>query len=203
MDIDGIYGRYPGIKLPLPGDYQPSNLSLAIALAELHMKLKGKKIEPGPLKDSLSDIYVKGRFEILKEDPPVIADASHNPEGTVRFCHTVERYFGPKRKTIIFAVLADKDYRQMIEQVTRTADRLILTSSKNSRSLPLERLEEEAVSAMGKQYGRGALPEEVCAIDTIENSLNYALKISDTNDIICITGSITNLERLDRIFNKN
>ena len=203
VDIDGIYGRYPGIKLPLPGDYQPSNLLLAVALAELYMEIEGEKIDPGSLKESLSDIYVKGRFEILKEAPFVIADASHNPEGTIRFCHTAERYFGLKRKTIIFAVLADKDYRQMIEQVIQTADRLILTSSGNSRSLPLERLREETASIMGEHHGRGNIPGEVYAIDTIENSLNYALKISDTNDIICITGSITNLEHLDRIFNKN
>ncbi len=203
VDIDGIYGRYPGIKLPLPGDYQPSNLSLAVALAELYMDLKGKKVDPGLLKDSLSAIYVKGRFEILRNNPTIIADASHNPEGTVKFCHTVERYFGPKRKIIIFAVLADKDYRQMIKQVIRTADRLILTSSRDSRSLPLERLREETISMMEKHYDRSILPEEVCMIDTIENSLNYALKISDTNDIIFITGSITNLEHLDTILNKD
>jgi hypothetical protein len=37
-------------------------------------------------------------------------------------------------------------------------------------------------------------------MDTVENSLNYALKISGTNDIICITGSITNLEHVYKVF---
>jgi len=202
VDIDGIYDKYPEIKLPVPGDYQPANLSLAIALAELYMDLKGRRMDPRLIKDSLSAIYIKGRFEILQEDPFLIADASHNPEGTVRFCQTVKRYFEPNEKIIIFAVLTDKDYRQMIERVLQTADRLILTSSRNSRSLPLERLKEETDSVIGKYHDRSALAGEIYAIDTIENSLNYALKISCTNDIICITGSITNLEHVDKIFGK-
>jgi len=203
VSIDGIYGKYADIELPLIGDYQPLNLSLAVALAELYMDAKGKNIDPIVLKDTFSDIHIKGRFEILQDSPPVIADASHNPEGTVRFCHALEEYFGPNRKTIIFAVLADKDYRQMIEKILNTADRLILTSSGSSRSLGTEELKRETDSIMEKYYDRSMLPEEVYVFDTIENSLNYALKISDSNDIICITGSITNLAHLYRIFKKS
>ena len=200
VDIDGIYGTYKDIKLPLMGDYQPLNLALAVSLSELYMDIKGKRLDPGLLKDSLSDIYVRGRFEILRKDPMVIADASHNPEGIVKFCQTVKKYFRNRKKTIIFAVLADKDYRTMIMEVVRTADRLILTSSGNTRSLGLERLRKEAVSIMEQSNGSFNVPGEVYAIDTVENSLNYALKISGSNDIICITGSITNLEHLG--FNK-
>ena len=166
------------------------------------MNTKGEKIDSQSLKDSLTGIYVKGRFEILNNDPPVIADASHNPEGMAKFRSTVERYFGARRKTIIFAVLADKEYRLMLEELLQIADRLILTSSGSSRSLPLERLKEETVSMMEKSHNRTTSPEEVHIIDTIENSLNYALKISDTSDIIFITGSITNLEHLNRVFDK-
>ena len=103
----------------------------------------------------------------------------------------------PKRKTVIFAVLSDKDYKSMIEGILEVADRLILTSSKNSRSLGLKDLEREVASIMEERKGTGKIPHKVYTIDTVENSLNYALKISDTSDIICITGSITNLEHLD------
>ncbi|GAI72229.1 unnamed protein product [marine sediment metagenome] len=40
------------------------------------------------------------------------------------------------------------------------------------------------------------LSGKVHKIDTIENSIKFALKISGRNDIICITGSITNLENI-------
>jgi dihydrofolate synthase/folylpolyglutamate synthase len=197
VDIDGIYGKYKGIKLPLLGEYQPLNLALAVALAELYMDIKGRRPDPGVLKDSLSGIYVRGRFEILGKDPMVIADASHNPEGTEKFCQTVEKYFPGNKKTIIFAVLSDKDYRRMIKEVAGIADRLILTSSGSDRSLELDKLKAEAVSIVDKERKNKDFSPEIYTMDTVENSLNYALKISGTSDIICITGSITNLEHLD------
>ena len=199
VDMEGIYRSYPCIRLPLPGDYQPLNLSLAVCMAELFLDLKGKRLEPGNLQRSLSRIYVKGRFEILRQKPLVIADASHNPEGVDNTCLALEKYFKDKKKVIIFAVLSDKDYRYMIERVLETADVLILTSSGNTRSLGLEKLSREAVTIMENRRGKGSVPAEIHAVDTVENSLNYSLKISDTNDIICITGSITNLEHIGSI----
>ena len=198
VDIDGIYGKYKGIRLPLLGDYQPLNLALAVALAELYMDIKGRRPDPGILKGSLSGIYVRGRFEIMGKDPMVIFDASHNPEGMEKFCQTVEKYFPESKKTIIFAVLSDKDYRRMIREVAAVADRLILTSSGSGRSLELEKLKEEVVRIVDKEQKDKVFSPEIYAIDTVENSLNYALKISGTSDIICITGSITNLEHLDK-----
>jgi dihydrofolate synthase/folylpolyglutamate synthase len=172
---------------------------LAVCLTELYTDLKGKKPDPAKLRESLSGIYVRGRFEIIRQDPMVIADASHNPEGVGKFCQTLEKYFKERKKTIIIAVLSDKDHHRMIEEVLDTADKLILTSSENSRSLGLEKLSRDTVSLMEERQGSGTVPGEVYTIDTVENSLNYALKISDTNDIICITGSITNLEHLSSI----
>jgi dihydrofolate synthase / folylpolyglutamate synthase len=199
VDIEGIRGKYRGIGLPLPGDYQPLNLALAVALAELYMDLEGKKPDPGAIRESLSGIYVRGRFDILKNDPVVIADASHNPEGTEKFCRNIEEYFPGRKKTIIFAVLSDKDYKSMIRDIMGIADRLILTSSGDSRSLALQELEKEVLAA-GKRDKDAGLPGEILIMDTVENSLNYALKISGTNDIICITGSITNLEHVYKVF---
>jgi folylpolyglutamate synthase/dihydropteroate synthase len=92
-------------------------------------------------------------------------------------------------------VLKDKDYAKMLKDVITISDTLILTSSNTQRSLPIEILEKELYKVLrGKNRAGKAVPLEIYNIDTISNSLNFALKISDSNDIICITGSITNLE---------
>jgi hypothetical protein len=79
---------------------------------------------------------------------------------------------------------------------------LILTSSKTDRSLYVDELEKEVKKAVEikkqnkEEVDSGIMPEEIYKIDNISNSLNYALKISKSSDIICITGSITNLENI-------
>jgi dihydrofolate synthase/folylpolyglutamate synthase len=199
IGLEGIYGKYNGIEIPLIGDYQPLNLSLAIVLAELYMDTINRKLDDSLINSSLAGISVKGRLEMIKKDPQVFSDVSHNPEGMDKFSKVMEKYFKSKKKTIIFAVLADKDYGAMIRKVLRVADRLILTSSHTDRSLPVAELQQKTEEIMEKRSNGIKMPAEVYAMDSVENSLNYALKISGTNDIICITGSPTNLAGLDRI----
>ncbi len=197
--VEGIYGRFSGIEIPLIGDYQALNLSLAVALAELYLDTRGRRLDADPINKSLAGMHVKGRLEMIGKDPMVFSDVSHNPEGMDKFGRVMDKYFKSRKKTIIFAVLADKDYGAMIKKVLKVADRLILTSSHTGRSLSIERLQQKTEEIMEKNPDGTGMPDEVFAMDSVENSLNYALKISGTNDIICITGSPTNLEHLDRI----
>ncbi len=199
LGIEGIYNKYMGIEIPLIGDYQPLNLSLAVALAELYMDTIGKRLDEGPVNNSLAGVCIKGRLEKIKKDPLVFSDVSHNPEGLDKFSRVMEKYFKSKKKTIIFAVLADKDYGTMITKVLGVSDRLILTSSHTGRSLSVSMLQQATAEIMEKSSSDIKMPSEVYAMDNMENSLNYALKISGTNDIICITGSPTNLAGLDKI----
>ncbi|MEE8325017.1 MAG: Mur ligase family protein [Candidatus Humimicrobiaceae bacterium] len=199
IGIEGIYNKYMGIEIPLIGDYQPLNLSLAVALAELYMDTIGKRLDEGPVNNSLAGVCIKGRLEMIKKDPLVFSDVSHNPEGLDKFSRVMEKYFKSKKKTIIFAVLADKDYGTMITKVLGVSDRLILTSSHTGRSLSVSMLQQATAEIMEKSSSDIKMPSEVYAMDNMENSLNYALKISGTNDIICITGSPTNLAGLDKI----
>ncbi|MCK5566951.1 MAG: hypothetical protein KAI62_03505 [Actinomycetia bacterium] len=195
--VEGIYGKFSGIEIPLIGDYQALNLSLAIVLAELYLDTRGRRLDADPINKSLAGMHVKGRLEMIGKDPMVFSDVSHNPEGMDKFSRVMDKYFKSRKKTIIFAVLADKDYRAMIKKVLEVADRLIITSSHTERSLSVERLQQKTVEIMEKNPDGVRMPDEVFAMDSVENSLKFALKISGTNDIICITGSPTNLEHLD------
>ncbi len=195
--VEGIYGKFSGIEIPLIGDYQALNLSLAIVLAELYLDTRGRRLDADPINKSLAGMHVKGRLEMIGKDPMVFSDVSHNPEGMDKFSRVMDKYFKSRKKTIIFAVLADKDYGAMIKKVLEVADRLIITSSHTERSLSVERLQQKTVEIMEKNPDGVRMPDEVFAMDSVENSLKFALKISGTNDIICITGSPTNLEHLD------
>ena len=196
LDIKGIKNVYKNLPLKLVGQYQPLNLSLAIVLAELYLGTRKKEISEKKIKESMSGIRVRGRFEIIRKKPLVIADASHNPEGVENFARDVDRYFSNRKKIIIFAVLKDKDYESMVENIIGISDTLILTSSLNSRSLDTSELEKVVKRKIEWLKDAGHLSGKVHKIDTIENSIKFALKISGRNDIICITGSITNLENI-------
>ncbi len=196
LDIKGINDTYKNLTLPLLGQYQPLNLSLAITLAELYLGTREKKIDEEKLRRDISGIRVKGRLEIIRKNPMVILDAGHNPEGTENFVKNISYYFGKKKKIIIFAVLKDKDYESMVGRIIGISDVLILTSSLSARSLSVDRLEKVVKEKIKLLKNKACRPARLYKVDTIENSIKFALKISTINDIICITGSITNLENI-------
>lgn len=196
IDIKGLEGTYRDLKLPLPGDYQTLNLMLATVLAELYLKTRDKGLDEKKARESLKHLKARGRFEIIRKRPLIIADAGHNPEGIENFVRNVNEYFRSRRKIIIFAVLKDKDYESMVEKIIGVSDILILTSSMNERSLDAGSLEETVKEKINEAQERSVRRVELHRIEDIEKSIKFALKISGINDIICITGSITNLENI-------
>lgn len=196
IDIKSIRDTCREIRLPAPGVYQPFNLSLAMVLAELYLETINKELECKKVKDGIENLKIKGRFEVIREKPLLIADASHNPEGMEKLAENMANYFPERKKIIILAVFKDKDYETMVDRIIGVSDILILTSSQTGRSLDASRLEEVAGRKAGNAGNKGCCPTGIYRIDNIENSIKFALKISGINDIICITGSITNLEKV-------
>jgi len=199
VDLKGIRSEYRSLKIPLIGNYQPSNLSLALTLAELYFEKVSKKVDENLVKKALSGIKVPGRFQVMQRNPLVVVDTSHNPEGIKNFINNLNENFSDLRKIIIFAVLKDKNYKEMVVDIVSASDILIITSSQTERSLDIEILESEVVCCLEKlrKNKANSIPGQVYKIDNIGNSLNFALNISKSNDIICITGSITNLEYIN------
>lgn len=192
VDIHGIYDDYNNIEFPILGDYQKNNLCLAVALSELFLE---KKLDNKKLNQSLKNTKIIGRFQIMKREPIFIADASHNPEGIKNLILNISKYFKNNKKIIIFSVLKDKNYKEMIKDILNIADLLILTSSQTNRSLSVDELEEEVKKEIKiKKNKNEKVPEIIYKINDIENSIKYSLNIALKNDIICLTGSITNLE---------
>ncbi|MBM3709967.1 MAG: hypothetical protein FJW61_06060, partial [Actinobacteria bacterium] len=142
-DIKGTAATYRDIVIPLTGNYQPFNLALSVVLSELYLSTLGRSVDGNLLKESLKDLKISGRFQFIKKAPPVIADASHNPEGIRNFVKNIMECFNDCRKIVIFSVLKDKDYKKMISLILKISDILILTSSNTERSLSPGELECE------------------------------------------------------------
>jgi len=103
------YKGIKNIKCGLSGKHQPENAvlaieaSLALGISEENIK-KGIEIAENP-----------ARFEIVSENPTIIFDGAHNPDGVEALCKSLKRYFGDKKLNFITAVMADKDLESETE----------------------------------------------------------------------------------------
>ena len=73
------YKEEKDLTLHLLGEHQLRNAALAIETVGV-LREKGWNIPERALREGLSAARWEARFELLRTDPPVIADGAHNPQ---------------------------------------------------------------------------------------------------------------------------
>jgi len=113
----------------LNGSHQVDNAKLAILAAE-ELNKRGFSIAENAIKDGLSIAFMPGRFEIIDD---IVLDGAHNITGLKESLKTFEAYYPGKQKTVVFTVMADKDYLPML-RLLETVDQVIFTEIPYVRS---------------------------------------------------------------------
>lgn len=175
-DLEGWY------ESALLGKHQIENATAVIATIDV---LRDELIRSGAqelgartVRDGLRLAHWPGRFEILRADPPIIADGAHNIDSVNKLAVTLAEIFPGRRWVFIFGTLKDKDADGMIKALNPRAMRWIMTQQQdNPRATPAEQLLEIAQARNAKAV---ALPNLTDALDSILNG----------NDPVCIVGSV-------------
>jgi dihydrofolate synthase/folylpolyglutamate synthase len=172
------YGYYGCIRVLLGviGVYQVKNASLAIRAVQVlnadiddNIILKGIKSAKWP-----------GRMELLM--PKVYLDGAHNENGISEFIKTV-KHFDKNRKVLLFSAVIEKDYRKMIENISKNLhfDAIVVTLLNNKRAIPVQALQSEF-----EQYADC----KVYAIEDVKEAFNKLLHLKTEEGIAFCAGSL-------------
>lgn len=88
---------------------------------------------------ALDGVRWPGRMTTLFDDPPMIFDGAHNIQAVTSLCQSLEELFSGRELELVFAAMADKDWRQMLDILLAPHSfrlaRLVLLSSGADRAL--------------------------------------------------------------------
>jgi len=176
-DLEGWY------EITLLGKHQIENAATVIAAFDvlrddLQTARPEKTFGPRSVRDGLWQAKWPGRFEVLRADPPIIADGAHNVDSVNKLAQTLVEVFPGRRWTFIFGTLKDKDAEGMIKALNGRSARWILSQvADNPRAIPAEQLLALAQARGAKAV---ALPNLTDALDAV----------SGGDDPVCICGSV-------------
>ena len=191
FDLKGIYHHYKNLHTPLLGRHQADNATNAIAAVEA-LKMKGTDISQKAIRDGLEKVKWTGRLEIVRNNPTIILDGAHNPNGAKIMHQALEEIFSYRYLTLVLAIFADKDYKKMIEVLAPGADLIIATKAENPRAASPQAISKEAAKYINEN--------KIIAIENIPQAINYALSNSKEDALICITGSLYTVGEAKKYF---
>jgi dihydrofolate synthase/folylpolyglutamate synthase len=178
FDLSTKDNSYPGVQLSLSGEHQVQNAACAIlALEKLNHKYT--KVNRDSILAGLNQTRWRGRLEVYRDEPLVILDVAHNPDGAGSLVKALKRLFPDKKINFIFGVMEDKDYKKMLLTLGRIAQEIILVQVQYHRGAKIELLVKTA-QILGFKFK---------AISDINNAYEYILGNMSEEEILCITGS--------------
>lgn len=139
------YKENKNIKLNLKGDKQFENASLCLETINI-LKQKGYQISEKKVKEGLSTVIHKARFETINKNPKIIYDGGHNEEAILNFINTVNTYYKKKEKIYIISILKSKDYKTVLKYLLKDENSTFIFTSGNDeeRYVSSEELYETA-----------------------------------------------------------
>ena len=158
------------LRLDLLGEYQLHNAATALTIVEAMRgrgwkipRGRGSKIPQGAVCQGLAEVRWPARFEVLSRHPLFILDGGHNPQCAEALAESIREYLPDrnsdltdresdlpgrkadlgKKAVFLMGMLADKDYRAVIDIISPFAAGFVCLTPDSPRALPAEKLAAE------------------------------------------------------------
>ncbi len=176
----GIMKEYLDLKIPLLGEHQINNASVALAALELLDK-KGFVMAKEALRRGLQTARWPGRLEILGREPLVVLDGAHNLEAFQGLRRALAQVFSYRRLILVLGILADKAVEDILMEIVPQADTLIVTRPNNPRAADPPEL---------GRIIRAICNKPVFIEEEAASALECAFSLASPDDLILIAGSL-------------
>lgn len=165
------------LTVSLRGNYQRENAATAIAAA-MHLRQRFP-LAPAAIRRGLAEIRWPGRLDVVQTDPLVVLDGAHNADGIATLVDELPEIVGGRNVHLLFGVMRDKRWHQMVETIGPIASSATLTAALAPRG--------EAPEVLARAFAR------YCPVITTpepQRGLETLLRTVPAADAILVTGSL-------------
>lgn len=171
----------------LNGEFQKSNLAVALKTIDILNKKKHTKINKKQINQSIKNVFWPGRMQFITNN--ILIDCAHNPQGThelLKYTNQIKKKF--KNIYLITGIMNNKDIPKMAKNLEKITNNIILTKPKLKRSASLTKLEKN-------------FTKKTKNISSVSKAIEYIQKKQSNNDLIIISGSIFTIAEAMNYFN--
>ncbi len=180
------------MKVGLIGEHQKRNAAIAVKTAEL-LRPCGFDVSQSDMAKGLMDVEWPARFDIVREQPMIIIDGAHNPDGASALAATLKKTAGDKRVLLVIGVLQRKDLRGIVHPLAAAADKIYACEPKGASAHP-----SAGILSYMRELGKEGMA--FCSVaEALDSAVGEAVKDPE-GTCICVAGSLyTAGEALSRL----
>jgi dihydrofolate synthase / folylpolyglutamate synthase len=178
-------------KLGLTGLYQAKNICTVLESVE-QLKNIGLNISEIALHNGLLHVKemtgLRGRWDILQQNPTIITDVAHNKDGIEQVLQQLQFSYRNSNVHFVLGFVKDKDVAQVLTLFPKNAS-YYFTNAHIPRAMHVAELSEKAalVGLAGKNF------------DNVNDAIVEAKANATANDVIMICGSFFVIAELDDV----
>ncbi|MFB9909312.1 bifunctional tetrahydrofolate synthase/dihydrofolate synthase [Allokutzneria oryzae] len=204
LRLQGLSGVYDEIFLPLHGEHQAKNASLALAAAEAFFGAgPDRQLDAEAVRVAFGGVSTPGRLERVRSAPAVLVDAAHNPHGARALAATISSEFAFRRLIAVVGVMRDKDAYGILSELEPVVSEVVLTQNSSPRAMDADELAGIARSV----FGEDRIVVEPRLEDAVEVGVQLAEETDSPDEVlsgggVLITGSVITAGDTRALFGK-
>lgn len=175
------------VELGLIGEHQRHNVSIVFSVLKIlenYFEIPKEKIF-----NALKKTKVPCRLEVLKSNPLIILDASHNVESVKALAKFIESNLRNRNIISVSSMFRDKDIESCFKVIGKYFSSVIAVKSNNPRAINEKELEN-----IIKKYNKNT-----CSYENLKDGLKYALSKLKSGDVLIVFGTFSIMNESKKI----
>jgi dihydrofolate synthase/folylpolyglutamate synthase len=181
--FEGPFRAIGPLEIAMRGAHQRANAAVAVMTLEVLRQYYALILEEGVLEEGLLSARWPGRLELVRENPRVLLDGAHNPEGMAALAAALRESFRWRRLHLMIGALANKNHIDMLRHILPIADSLIVTEPDFRKKLDAGELARIAAGIPG-------CPADAVAEPDWRRALDMLIGRTGSEDLAVVSGSL-------------
>lgn len=141
VSIDGVFGEYEELYLPMHGRHQVDHLATAVVACEMFL---GRDLDQDSIATAVESMNSPGRLEIVNRRPLIMIDGAHNIQGFLGLAETLANEFPAIEWRLVLGMRGERDVGDLVSPLRGLIGKVFATAPEDAAAIAPQEVAEAA-----------------------------------------------------------
>ncbi len=186
FSFTGPYRKISDARISLNGLHQIDNAAVAMMTLEVLRQFYALVVDDDILLEGFAETSWPGRMELLQQQPRLLVDGAHNPEGAAKLADTLKQVYTYRKLRLMLGLLETKNHSEYLAHILPIVDTIVITEPAFRKARNADSL-MQSVQSWQQQTGSEL---EIIRENDWKVALERLQSVTNKDDLAVVTGSL-------------